>query len=102
MSDGPDLVSLLYHADWTRLSLTAEVGVTRDRDLWRSRFDGEPPPRAWSGGPFGPWSVPWFAPWSGPRSGRGPGRSSTLSGRREGWGTQECPASRGSHRRKRR
>ncbi len=25
--------SLLYRADWTRLSLTAEVGVTRDRHL---------------------------------------------------------------------
>jgi hypothetical protein len=71
MSDGPDLVSLLYHADWTRLSLTAEVGVTRDLDLWRSRFDGEPPPRAWSGRPFGPWSVPWFAPWFAPPRGLG-------------------------------
>ncbi len=69
MSDGIDLVGLLYHADWTRLSLTAEVGVTRDLDLWRSRFDGEPPPRAWSGRPFGPWSVPWFAPWFGPLRG---------------------------------
>ena len=65
MSDGPDLVSLLYHADWTRLSLTAEVGVTRDRDLWRSWFDDEPPPRSWGGAQFGPWSVPWFAPWFG-------------------------------------
>ena len=36
MSDKPDLVSLLYRADWTRLSLTAEVSVTRDRDLYRS------------------------------------------------------------------
>ena len=86
MNDGPDLISLLYHADWTRLSLSAEVGVTRDLDLWRSRFDGEPPPRAWSARPFGPWSVPWSAPWSAPWSGppRGladedpgvPGRSS--------------------------
>ncbi len=74
MSDGPDLVSLLYRADWTRLSLTAEVGVTRDLDLWRSRFDGKPPPRAWSGRPFGPWSVPWFAPWFGsPRGLEHPG-----------------------------
>ncbi|MGO8895345.1 MAG: hypothetical protein ACLQB1_37435, partial [Streptosporangiaceae bacterium] len=71
MSDGPDLVSLLYRADWTRLSLTAEVGVTRDLDLWRSRFDGKPPPRAWSGRPFGPWSVPWFAPWFGSPRGLG-------------------------------
>ena len=28
MSGEPDLVSLLYCADWTRLSLTAEVSVT--------------------------------------------------------------------------
>ena len=83
-----DLVSLLYHADWTRLSLTAEVGVTRDLDLWRSRFDGEPPPRAWSARPFGPWSAPWFAPWFGPPRGLAD--------------DPECPASRGSHRRKRR
>ena len=36
-----DLVGLPYRADWTRLSLTAEVSITRDRDLWRSRFAGE-------------------------------------------------------------
>jgi hypothetical protein len=74
MSDGPDLVSLLYRADWTRLSLTAEVGVTRDRDLWRSRFDDEPPPRAWDGRRFGLWPMPWpvprFGPWPMPWSGR--------------------------------
>ncbi len=69
MSDEPDLVSLLYRADRTRLSLTAEVNVTRDLDLWRSRFEDGPPPRAWNGGPFGPWSVPWFAPWFGPPRG---------------------------------
>ena len=69
MSDGPDLVSLLYRADWTRLSLTAEVGVTRDRDMWRSWFDDEPPPGSWGGAQFGPWSVPWFAPWCGPLRG---------------------------------
>ncbi len=77
MSDGPDLVSLLYRADWTRLSLTAEVGVTRDRDLWRSRFDDEPPPRAWDGHRFGLWPmpspVPRFGPWPVPWSGRGSG-----------------------------
>ena len=69
MSDEPDLVSLLYRADWTRLSLAAEVSVTRDRDLWRSRFDDGPPLRASSGGQFGPWSAPWFAPWFGPPRG---------------------------------
>ena len=34
MSDEPDLVSLLYRADWMWLSLTAEVGIIRDLDLW--------------------------------------------------------------------
>ena len=66
MSDEPDLVSLLYRADWTRLSLTAEVSVTRDRDLDRSPVDDGPPPRARGGAQFGPWSGPWSAPWSGP------------------------------------
>ena len=64
-----DLVDLLYRADWTRLSLTAEVSITRDRDLWRSRFAGGPPPRPWSGGQFGPWGAPWFGPWFGPPRG---------------------------------
>ncbi len=57
-----DLVDLLYRADWTRLSLTAEVSITRDRDLWRNRFADGPPPRPWSGGQFGPWGAPWFGP----------------------------------------
>jgi hypothetical protein len=64
-----DLVGLLYRADWTRLSLTAEVSITRDRDLWRSRFADGPPPRPWSGGQFGPWATPWFGPWFGPPRG---------------------------------
>jgi hypothetical protein len=66
MRDQPDLVGLLYRADWTRLSLGAEVSVTLDRDLRRSRFDDEPPARARSVGLSGPWSAPWFAPWFGP------------------------------------
>ena len=57
-----DLVGLLYRADRTRLSLTAEVSITRDRDLWRRRFDDGPPPRPWSGGQFGLWAAPWFGP----------------------------------------
>ena len=64
-----DLVGQLYRADWTRLSLTAEVSITRDRDLWRSRFAGGPLPRPWSGGQFGPWATPWFGPWFGPPRG---------------------------------
>ena len=30
MSEEPDLVRLLYRADWTRLSLAAEVSVSQD------------------------------------------------------------------------
>ena len=33
MTDTPDLVVLLYRADWTRLSLAAEVSHTIDHDL---------------------------------------------------------------------
>src|SRR5436305_11158643 len=40
-----DLVSLLYRADWTRLSLAAEVGTRRDLDLDRSQTEsGVAPP----------------------------------------------------------
>ena len=54
MTDQPDLVGLLYRADWTRLSLGAEVSIIRDRDLWRSRFDDEPPTRKRNAGLSGP------------------------------------------------
>jgi hypothetical protein len=37
MSEEPDLVRLLYRADWTRLSLAAEVSVRRDLDLDRAQ-----------------------------------------------------------------
>lgn len=67
MSDEPDLVSLLYRADWTQLSLAAGVSASRDRDLARSRFGDDAPPGAPQAGeapefvgPAGP------APW-GPR-----------------------------------
>ena len=53
MSDQPDLVSLLYRADWTRLSLAAEVTTSRDFDL--DRYGGDvfsPPP--WLGAPRKP------------------------------------------------
>jgi hypothetical protein len=39
-----DLVGLLYRADWSRLSLTAEVSVCRDLDLNRIRHEDEVPP----------------------------------------------------------
>jgi hypothetical protein len=38
-----DLVSLLYGADWTRLSLAAEVTTSRDFDLGRTRGPVPPP-----------------------------------------------------------
>ena len=34
-----DLVGPLYHADWTRLSLAAEVSVRRDLDLDRAQTE---------------------------------------------------------------
>ena len=40
-----DLVGLLYHADWTRLSLAAEVTARRDIDLDRTRWGAGTPPR---------------------------------------------------------
>jgi hypothetical protein len=39
-----DLVGLLYRADWSRLSLTAEVSVRCDLDLDRIRYEDEVPP----------------------------------------------------------
>ena len=59
MSDEPELVSLLYRADWTRLSLTAEVSTSLDLDLFHSRFEDEPPPAS-----------PWRRPFGGPREPR--------------------------------
>src|SRR5713101_6001114 len=84
-----DLVSLLYRADWTRLSLTAEVGVSRDHDLSRSRFESgapQPPPL---GVPWGvPWSVPWRGgPWSGPSSGPEREMAADVPGPEEGRST---------------
>jgi hypothetical protein len=44
-----DLVSLLYRADWTRLSLAAEVCVRRDLDLDRAQTEAgvAPPGHEW-------------------------------------------------------
>jgi hypothetical protein len=36
MSIGLDIIGLLYRADWTRLSLAAEVSVTRERGPFAS------------------------------------------------------------------
>jgi hypothetical protein len=56
MSEGPDLVRLLYRADWTRLGLAAEVNVSEDPSLDQSQFPGGCRPRR------------------RPECGRGPGR----------------------------
>ena len=49
MSQEPDLVRLLYRADWTRLSLAAEVSVRRDLDLDRAYTEAAvaPPGHEW-------------------------------------------------------
>jgi hypothetical protein len=39
-----DLVSLLYRADWTRLTLAADVTASRDADLDRTRYGADGPP----------------------------------------------------------
>jgi len=53
MSDEPDLVSLLYRADWTRLSLTAEVSTSLDLDLFHGQAEDEAPPGPPRWRPFG-------------------------------------------------
>jgi hypothetical protein len=51
-----DLVSLLYRADWTRLSLAAEVSTSRDLDLDRTRYGSGMPPGEF--GEFGEFGEP--------------------------------------------
>jgi hypothetical protein len=67
MSEEPDLVRLLYRADWTRLSLAAEVSASQDpsRDLgWLlGGVPPAPPPGTW------PWSWPLGGSWATPFSG---------------------------------
>lgn len=52
-----DLVGLLYRADWSRLSLTAEVSVRRDLDLNRIRYEDEVPPPGEAAGVPPPWQL---------------------------------------------
>ena len=67
MSEEPDLVRLLYRADWTRLSLAAGVSVSQDPSRDPGRLLGgvppAPPPATW------PWSWPpggfWTSPFTG-------------------------------------
>src|SRR5689334_14179686 len=49
MSEEPDLVGLLYRADWTWLSLAAEVSARRDLDLDRAQTEAAvaPPGHEW-------------------------------------------------------
>src|SRR5580692_8839332 len=51
MTETPDLVVLLYRADWTRLSLAAEVSHTIDHDLDALRSGTGTPAAAWLWGP---------------------------------------------------
>src|SRR5260370_1018170 len=68
VTDGPDLISLLYRADWTRLSLAADVSISGERGSPWSRFEGGvpplPPPGSWPwfGPPGGGWAGSW--PWA--------------------------------------
>jgi hypothetical protein len=52
-----DLVGLLYRADWSRLSLAAEVSVRRDQDLNRTRYEGGTPPPSEAEGVPPPWQL---------------------------------------------
>jgi hypothetical protein len=80
MSDGPDLVSLLYRADWTRLSLAAEVSDARDLDLEQSRFSRRAPVvPPWATR----WGAPWDGPWDSPQGGRSSGPPPEARGARE-------------------
>ena len=45
MSEEPDLIRLLFRADWTRLRLAAEVTTSRDFGLDRTRWKAGTPPR---------------------------------------------------------
>ena len=65
----PEVIGLLYRADWTRLSLSAE---------WRSETDREPLPRL-----SREERSRWFRAWPGQRqdNGRYAGRGALLIGR---------------------
>jgi hypothetical protein len=52
-----DLVGLLYRADWSRLSLTAEVNIRRDLDLDRTRDEDDMPPPGKAEGAPPPWQL---------------------------------------------
>jgi hypothetical protein len=54
MTDTPDLVVLLYRADWTRLSLAAEVSHTIDHDLSALRSEPDAPGGGSPHEPHGP------------------------------------------------
>jgi hypothetical protein len=54
VSDGPDLVSLLYRADWTRLSLSADVYASLDRSQLEDELPPRPPSWLAFGQPWGP------------------------------------------------
>jgi outer membrane lipoprotein-sorting protein len=95
MSNVPDLVGLLYRADWTRLSMTAEVNTSRERNPFQSGPElgeadepgrADEPGGAGRGFSFGPMGGPWGeGPWGEKARGeRARGRSS-FGGRRRPW-----------------
>ncbi len=84
----PEVIGLLYRADWTRLSLSAELRSETDREplprpsregrsRWYRAFDREPLPRLSREG----WSR-WYRAWPGQRqdNGRYVGRGALLIG----------------------
>ena len=68
MAGLPEMIGLLYRADWTRLSLSAE---------WRSETDREPLPRLWRER-WSRWSRAW--PVERQDNGRYVGRGALLIG----------------------
>ena len=48
MTDLQDVIGLLHRADWTRLSLSADVHSETDQDLWMSRVRATMPRNPWS------------------------------------------------------
>ena len=100
MAGLPEVIGLLYRADWTRLSLSAEWRFETDREplplprpsregwsRWYRAFDREPLPRPSREG----WSR-WYRAWPGQRqdNGRYVGRGALLIGPGGRW-RLECP-----------
>ena len=83
MAGLPEMIGLLYRADWTRLSLSAEL---------RSETDQEPLPPRRSRRPRRKYRSRWYRDWPGQRqdNGRYVGRGALLIGPGGRW-RLECP-----------